>query len=100
MSVAEVGALIGLAVGIATLIGIAVRVGMAAGRIEEAQKTLNSRLGALDTIPELTVRVGSVEQFQARNTSDIRELDRKVAHLRGENTGRFRALSEPDLEET
>lgn len=100
MSVAELGAIVGLAVGIVTLIAIAVRVGASVGRIEEGQRQILEYLPELKELKSLNVKVGTLEAVVARHNSDITALRERVAHLKGEATGRFRTLSHPDLEET
>ncbi len=76
---------------LAALLAFAVRLGMQAGRIEESQRTVLAKMNALDQIPGLVVRVGNVEHFTSRNTSDIKELAEKV----GEHRGRLDSIPDP-----
>lgn len=76
---------------LAALLLFAVRLGMQAGRIEQAQTTVLSKMGALDAIPSLVTRVGNVEEVVKRNTSDITRLREQAAEHRG------RAQSNHDL---
>lgn len=84
----ELVAIVGLAVGLATLISIAVRVGKSAGRIEHAQERLEKRLDALDHIPTVLVRLGTLETVVTKHTSDIRDLLQKFAYARGREDSR------------
>ena len=99
MSIAELSAIIGLTVGIVTLIGIAMKVGRSVGRIEEGQRQLLEHLPNLRLIPILETRIGTLENVSLKHTSEIKGLLTAQARLAGENTGRFRALSRPDPEE-
>ena len=60
---------------------------------ERLEKELVTKLSALDRIPIIETRLGVLEQFVTRHTSDIKELRERTAYARG------RADSYPDPEE-
>ncbi len=74
------------------LLSLAGKLGASAQRIETAQAEFASKIGALDEIPKLLVRVGVIENYVARNTSDIKDLIGKTA----EHRGRLESLHDHD----
>lgn len=96
MNIAIVGGLVGIMVGIITVWTSLMRFASAAARIELSQQNLHDRMASIDQIPTLIVRVGNLENFTMKNTSDIKGLIGRVNRAEGEQIGR---RSRPDPEE-
>jgi hypothetical protein len=84
MTPGEIAAVIGGCVSLASLGGII----FAAGAFYADVKALRTEISALQTMAKewgtVLYRLGNVESVQARNTSDIRELNHAEAEVRAE----------------
>lgn len=61
------------------LLTTALRLGATALRIEQAQVKLSKHIAALEILPELAMRIGTLESAVQKNSKDIASLTLKAA---------------------
>ncbi len=87
-----IGAIAGAVAALFRLMTLASKLGASAQRIESAQKSFAEKVAVLDQIPTIIMRIGIIEQYVAKNTSDIKDLIGRT----GEHRGRLESLHDID----
>jgi hypothetical protein len=72
-----------------SIIGGALVMGVRLGELQSMIKEIREQLVDVKAIPVIKTQVGQLDSVVSKMWSEHRQLERKVAKMQGENTGRF-----------